>query len=341
VNFYTLTFKKKIILAFSLVIFNLIILDIGLYFLAKNKTTKITFIDDKFSKIKHFQLNNSENKDIVFIGSSRTYYHISTNTFKQNGLDIYNFGVSGDQYEDYPTLIPYVNESKPKNIVISLSVNRLFDKLYVGNYPTLDEMKNYYSVDKIKFLSSINTWIVNRHLFLQYSESIYNKIKSVYQKFEPHNKKYNTQNKTNMQSDINYTQITKCNYFDRKDLDNGNISFRCENGDGILIGNNITNKTAKKKYFQKFNRQSIVYLQGIIDAIDTEQIKVLLVLEPILHNQYTYNLDKIKKKFKNIEIIDLTNYKIEDKYWADDTHINNKGKEIYSQHLMTHLKKKL
>ncbi len=49
-NFYTLTFKKKILTAFILILSSLIILDIGLYFVSKMKTTKTTFINDKFLK---------------------------------------------------------------------------------------------------------------------------------------------------------------------------------------------------------------------------------------------------------------------------------------------------
>ena len=76
-NSYTLTFRKKIILSFLMILGGLIVLDIALYFYSNIKTTKTTFIDDKFSKIRYFELNGPKGKDIIFIGNSKTFFHIS------------------------------------------------------------------------------------------------------------------------------------------------------------------------------------------------------------------------------------------------------------------------
>ena len=346
-NFYTLTFKKKILISFTLILASLIILDIGLYFIANMKSTKTTFINDKFSKISHFKLNSPKNKDIIFIGSSRTFYHISTNTFRKNNINIYNFGISGAGFEDYPALMPHLKTANPKEIVISLSVNSLYNKLNVSKFPTLEEIKYYYDIDKIKFLESLKQWVINRHLFLQYSEPIFYKLKSVYEKFEVKkesnqlinvDKKIQNSNKLFIDKLINYSELSGCKVFDMKQTSDTQITLKCANGDGILIGSDIKNKDIELKELKEFNSQSIKYLQKLISNIDTDKVKVSIILEPILHNNYSYSLDEIKRKFTNIEIIDLTNFNIQDTFWSDNGHLNYKGREQYSQYLSNILK---
>lgn len=346
-NFYTLTFKKKILISFTLILASLIILDIGLYFIANMKSTKTTFINDKFSKISHFKLNSPKNKDIIFIGSSRTFYHISTNTFRKNNINIYNFGISGAGFEDYPALMPHLKTANPKEIVISLSVNSLYNKLNVSKFPTLEEIKYYYDIDKIKFLESLKQWVINRHLFLQYSEPIFYKVKSVYEKFEVKkesnqlinvDKKIQNSNKLFIDKSINYSELSGCKVFDMKQNSDTQITLKCINGDGILIGSDIKNKDIELKELKEFNSQSIKYLQKLISNIDTDKVKVSIILEPILHNNYSYSLDEIKRKFTNIEIIDLTNFNIQDTFWSDNGHLNYKGREQYSQYLSNILK---
>jgi hypothetical protein len=99
VNFYTLDFKKKIFLCLFLVVFAMVGLDVVLYVFAGNSTSKTNFVDNKISKAEHFKLNSEKQKDIVFVGSSRTLHHISTNVFSENNISIYNFGVSGNSLE--------------------------------------------------------------------------------------------------------------------------------------------------------------------------------------------------------------------------------------------------
>ncbi len=335
VNFYTLTFKKKILLSFIVILLNLVIIDIALYFVAQSKSTKTTYINDKFSKIRHFELNNPKNKKIVFVGSSRTFYQLSTNVFKNKGFDVYNFGVSGAQYEDYPTIIESLNKAKPKQIVISLSVNRFYNKLNISKYPTLKEISYYYNIDKIKFLESLKQWVVNRHLFLQYSEPIYYKLKSLYAKFDIHRSDLNEKeekSKPTIGGYSYYSQLVDCNVFDIKQPSDTEVIVKCSNGDGVLIGSNPHIEKKQIQELKTLNLEAIKYINKLIQDID-KSIKVTVVLEPIFHNDYVYDLDKIEQKLKGVKIIDLTNFKIDDDYWLDHRHLNYKGREKYSKYL--------
>lgn len=342
-NFYTLTFKRKIILSFTLMLFLIVILDLALIFVADRKSTKSTFINDKFSKIKHFELNNPLNKDIIFIGSSRTFYHISTNIFIDNNISAYNLGISGAQFEDYPTIINGVINSKPKKVIISLSVNRFYNDFGISKYPTFEELSYYYSIDKIKFLAALKSYIVNFHTFLQYSEPIYYKLISLYEKFNFSNKyiasttsiKKQPKGELEVMSKDYYSDLVGCNVFDIKKTSPKQITLKCTNGDGILIGSDVKYNEKDLNYSLKnLNLQSINYLKRMIKQLKNNGINVTMILEPILNNKYSYDLKTIKNSFPNIKIVDLTSYQIEEIKWSDSGHLNFEGKDQYTDYLV-------
>ena len=189
-NFYTLDFKKKIFLCLFLVAFAMVGLDVVLYVFAGNSTSKTNFVDNKISKAEHFKLNSEKPKDIVFVGSSRTLHHISTSIFAGNNISIYNFGVSGNFIRDYPYISNVIKKVGAKEVVISLRVSGLFEdfiergiKIY-----TTDELMANFGTNKMTFLKTLPDFFARPHLFLRYSEGIYNRIVGFYGKFTPDNK---------------------------------------------------------------------------------------------------------------------------------------------------------
>ena len=190
VNFYTLDFKKKIFLCLFLVAFAMVGLDIVLYVFSNISTSKTKFIDIKTSKVKHFVLNSVDKNDIVFVGSSRTFNHISTNIFKENNISVYNFGVSGNFIGDYPFLINAIKKVGAKYVVVSIRVSDLFvDFIERGiKIYTTDELIANFGTDKMTFLKTLPDFFARPHLFLRYSEGIYNRIVGFYGKFTPDNK---------------------------------------------------------------------------------------------------------------------------------------------------------
>ena len=183
VNFCILDFKKKVFLCLCLVASLILLLDIGLYYIANHKTTETYFFDNKISKMRHFQLNNTKAKDMVFIGSSRTLHHISTQIFKDNNLSIYNFGIPGNGLWDYPFIVDNMINYKPKKVIINIRASDLFEDIRIANLTT-SEMKALYGTDKILALKSLPSFLKNKHIFLRHSESIYYRIKTFYEKFD-------------------------------------------------------------------------------------------------------------------------------------------------------------
>ena len=338
-NSYTLTSKKikrNIFFTFILVIITFIFVDLCLYLYSDLKTTKTTFIEEKSSKIKHFNLNKEENRDYVFIGSSRTIYHISTEAFRKNNLNIYNFGVSGNFLLDYPSFINEAIKQKPKNIVISLPVNILFEKIKETKNPFIDDIYLYEELKEKKlFYNSIYYWVRNLHQFLNYSETIVMKIKFLYDRFET---------ETTLGSSIKNTTLLKnhitvdCNVFGIQKINENKIIKKCSNGDGILFGNNIetSNLNYKNIELKNLNHDALELIIKYIELIKNNGINPIVIFEPILNNPYNYSIQEISKLFK---FIDLTNFKIENRYWVDSGHLNVNGRKIYSEYLSKYLRR--
>jgi hypothetical protein len=329
VNSYTLTFKQRVIISLLLIAVLILALNIILSIFIDLKTTKNSYINEKQSKVKHFNLNNLSSKDIVFIGSSKTFYHISTNTFKKNGIDIYNFGISGVFFTDYPSLVNAVLDSKPKKVVISLEVESLYSELFISKYPSMDEIKIYYDINKIKFIQSLYRWLINRNTFLVYSKPIFLRIKGVYSRFDI--KKDSSNNR--IKESINYSKILNCNIFDIKRTNDKHSMLKCSNGDGVLLGNYLLEQEPRE--FKLLNLESIAYLKKIISMLENQNIEPIIVFEPLLNSRVKYSMSDIYKNFKGVDIIDLTNFSIEEKLWADNNHLNYRGREFYSEYLST------
>lgn len=353
-NFYTLTSKQKLFVAFGLVLLMLIMLNLLLSYVADRQSSQTRYINDKFSKLKHFGYQKNLKKDIVFIGSSRTFYHISTNAFKKHGIDIYNFGVSGSKLPDYPTVIHEVIPQEPKHVVLSLRVDKLYEALSVSDYPSLQELNYYAEVDMALFLKASLNYLINFHTLLQYSEPIYHKIETFYKKFDfgsthahndsnqsqklnlPNHKVYSNELYSNeLYSNEVYSKRVGCEVFDAKQTSDKHITLKCTNGDGIIIGSDMREpKETVNPQLTELNPDSLKYLNQMIQNLNANDIKVTLILEPILDNRFHYSLVELREALHDIKVIDLTNYALSYDTWADRRHLNYLGREQYSEHLI-------
>ena len=314
-------------------------LNLLLSYVADRQSSQTRYINDKFSKLKHFGYQKNLNKDIVFIGSSRTFYHISTNAFKKQGIDIYNFGVSGSKLPDYPTVIHEVIPQQPKHVVLSLRVDKLYEALSVSDYPSLQELRYYTKVDMGLFLKASLNYLINFHTLLQYSEPIYHKIETLYKKFDfGSTHTYNDNNQSQKLSLTNHKTYSKrvgCEVFDAKQTSDKHITLKCTNGDGIIIGSDMREpKEATNLQLTELNPDSLKYLNHMIQNLNANNIKVTLILEPILDNSFRYSLAEIREALRNIKVIDLTDYALSYDTWADRRHLNYLGREQYSEHLI-------
>ena len=335
-NSYTLTSKYRICISILLILFSLISINIAIAIYVDNKTGQSNFIGSKFAKIKHFSLNNSQRKDVVFVGDSHTVFHIATNTFKENNLDVYNLGISGVHYQDFPSHLTYLSsiKNKPKKIIISFAIVELYRELPVAQFPTISELKLYYDIDKSKFMQSFASWINSFNLFFTYSEAIYYKFESIYSKFNLQKSNITKANNHAEISNIDYNSIAKCNVFDVKKKTEGTV-LKCTNGDGVLVNTVLEKELDSKVTLDEINSDTIKYINSMVALIDKD-IEVVIILSPKnVSINYDYSINDINSAFNRAEIIDLTNYHIPNEMRADLSHFNHIGRIKYSEHLVS------
>ncbi len=330
-NFCTLTSKRRVVTSLFSILFLLVLFNFSLHYYVKVKTTKDYYVTDKFSKIKHYQLNQN-NDDIVFIGSSRTLFGISTKVFEDFGLQVYNLGMQAMQFEEYPSTLGVIINNKPKLVVVSLTIDKLYEDLKIPKFPSSEELDILEKVDTVKYLQSIYRYLLNFNYFYTYSEAIYNKIKVSYKKFN-----YTSRSKSEYLSNNNSSDhlVDGCNIIN-KQISGNRVNIKCDNGDGILFDNSISLDSYEHKVIKnldQLNIDSVDYLNYFLNKILKKGINVTLVLEPISNIEYKYDLSQVEKSFNNVNIIDLSSFYIERTMWADDGHLNNQGREFYSKEL--------
>lgn len=289
-------------------------------------------MEEKRSKVKHLYLQKNKIKDYIFIGSSRTQFHISTNIFKKHNLNIYNLGVSGARITDHGHMVHEVLklESKPKKIIISISINDLFNNTpnnqYIEN--KIDDFKYALKTQNLDiFYNTYISWMRDSGLSLGSKVFIKETLLTRYNQYKITSLDQN--NKTffdTMYNDVDCKPFYKISKKDEMIL--------CTNGDGIIIKNLNTLTHLDDKIALKNYNNDIKYLQWIFEIINQSKIKPILILEPIFHANYHYDLEKLKLKLNTYNIIDLTNFNLSDKFWADPNHLNIEGRKVYTQKLL-------
>ena len=343
VNFYTLDFKKKIFLCLFLVAFAMVGFDAALYVFVGNSTSKDKFIDTKISKAKHFELNSQKKMDIVFVGSSRTLNHISTNIFKENNISVYNFGVSGNFIGDYPFIVNTIKKVGVKDVVVSIRVSDLFGDFIERGFKiyTTDELMANFGTNKMVFLETLPDYLASLHLFLRYSEAIYNRVVTTYDKFTP--KTATNVNDFSVENSFNVEANSDCKLINTSEVNSKFtkskkiIVAKCSNGDNILFANALPRENYGKVLdLKELNSNTLKYMQNyIIDPLVKDGIKVIILLEPIFDGtRLQYDINEITSAIKNAKIVDLTNMKFDDAELSDWDHLNYLGRKRYSEFLV-------
>ena len=329
-------------------------LDIVLYVFAGNSTSKDKFVDTKISKAKQFELNSHTKMDIVFVGSSRTLNHISTNIFKENNISVYNFGVSGNFIGDYPFVTNTIKKIGAKQVVFSIRVADLFTDYKENGFKiyTTDELIANFQMGKIAFFKTFSNYFANFHLFLRYSEAIYNRLVGFYANFNPdstndekqifsndafkiYDKKVSSVFDLRAKSDCRLieTKVVNSNFTKNKKI----IIAKCSNGDYMLFANAISRENfGKEMDLGEINLNTVKYFQNyVIDPLANNDIKVVVILEPVFDGtNIKYNINEITSAIKNAKVIDLTSMKFDDAELSDWDHINYLGRKRYSEFLV-------
>lgn len=198
-----------------------------------------------------------------------------------------------------------------------------------------------YGTNKIIFLKTLPVYFSSLHLFLRYSEAIYNRLASFYEKFIPKTKTVTDNFNTGNSFDIAINNDCVSN--DIRELDSKFtinkklIVAKCTNGDSILFANALPRENYGKVLdLKELNLNTLKYMQNyIIDPLAKSGVKVVIVFEPIFDGtRLQYNINEITSAIKNAKIIDLTNLKFSDEELSDWEHLNYLGRKRYSEFLV-------
>jgi hypothetical protein len=312
-------------------------------FYIKSKSSKDVYIGKKESKYEHMRLqDNIYNKDYIFVGSSKTQFHISTDRFAKEGIDIYNYGASGAEMIDFGYMVEKAVEFGPKYIVISIEVDRLYQGTSLGDYININ-YDDFVVVAKtqgmdIVYESLINV-IKNKYSINVYSTSIYTRLKQIYERFGI-NIKYNNVDKSISSDNQRVKYELDCRPFDYNKISKTQTVVKCSNGDGIIFMDKYNQGKLKRdeKELSIFDKSYIDYFNYILDKISSKGINSIVVLEPISNMEYSYDLDSIKSILHSDRVIDMTNMSTSSDMWSDTVHFNNLGRDRYSRSLVDILK---
>lgn len=329
--------KKSALLILLVFLFWNIVLDGMLKIYVDRKTNKNSFIEEKISKSKHMKLQeHARNLDIVFIGSSRTIYHISTEQFERKGMHVYNFGVSDRGLADYPFMVKEAMALNPKMIVISVEVSALY-KGAIGNFKQLtwEDLKYVLRFEPLsKWGKAIKEYVLGKHLLFQHAEPMNIRISHFYHQFDPKDDKI--KHGISGKADQDHRSERKkleadCSIFDYNYPGPHKVVAKCTNGDGVLFGSTLSDVN-RTETFKKLDETYVAWINTLFDQIKAEGVTPVLVLEPVRAQHYRYDVKMIKKRI-HATVIDLTKVSIEDQYWADNKHVNVKGRAIYTEML--------
>ena len=305
-----------------------------LRFVDSRMTNKNHFIDDKFSKAKHMLLNFEKPKDIIFIGNSRTLYHISTNLFETHGIDIYNFGASGRNIADYPWMVKQALKNNAEIIAISIDAQDLYLPPKATNAPEIFDLISYLksNQDKLFIAREIINYFKSQNTIWAMSPII---LTHLHDLFNIENKKDTSIKQANIIAPSKKPLID-CTPFKIEHLKEIKTQIECTNGDGILLGTTsaISEKTIT---LTNTNNQTINLVNQIIKTINESGKTPIILLIPSVHSAtYIFNVSYLKSII-HAKVIDLSNEKFSASMWTEDGHLNNSGRIKYSSILIKKL----
>lgn len=312
---------------------------------SQRKNTKTTFLDDKFSKAKFIELNASQKNphDIIFIGNSQTFYHISTNFFKKNGINISNFGVSARRIPDFGFMVKKAITLHPKHMVIAIPIDELFHKPYITTSPTLDDIKNYFDTrqDPFFIFEEIVNYIRSFDRLWPYSPAIYLQLQILYHDFDNALNRRTTMNIRRSSKKAPDNSLMDCVLYSVNYSKAAGAIIKCTNGDGVLLGNKVekdckNDPNALLISNGHLNSNTLALLNLYISSIRANNITPIIIFNTSYCRNFHYNLDSVTNSI-NAKVLDLTFLKIPDAFWQDRIHFNDKGRMLYSKILLDKL----
>ncbi len=293
------------------------------------------YSEDKSSKNKLMNyLYSDASPDVIFVGNSMTREHIDTHYFRSKGIKVFNYGIKGYTFTQYPTMFKYAMAAKPK--VIAFTINQaelfvplnLFYEAYSHGDITLYDInilrKYAAGPEGQKYLKNIvGEYLYSFNYFKNRGYKIAEALKYFYYKpLGP----YRSEDLPN--DDAMITLNHECDLTDKNEFE-----LECNNGDAMMLGysKKLTYDTYGKVIehsTEALNLEVIAMLNGYFKEIQDKGIRPVLILMP----SFAYHKSDMKfiKSLLHVDIIDFSELKMAKDSWFDIEHFNTKGRRIYS-----------
>lgn len=291
------------------------------------------------------QLNHPVNTlDIVFIGSSRSYFHIDTGYLTAQGLPSYNLSMLACFPLSFPSMIEHAKTVSPQAIGLGVDVDFFYND-FEDRVPTpgIADIKAQIAagldtaiisrtildyVEKLPPLSRFATTIATK------GQSVFDRLANGY--FEQ--KKSDTVHSAKTQSAPEFDTDSKI--FQVQKLKDDYYSVKCENGDGILFGAPLMNNAtafSKRNPPQNLRLKNIDFMNYLISIARKGGTDVFIYLCARVDSPDNYDLKKLRSLL-NAPVIDtVRSVPGNPLYWGDLGHLNSKGREIYTKNLMSEI----
>lgn len=341
-------YKRRVLLFFVSILLLFMFTDFVIYKHFFGRTTASWYINNMPSKEKHMALNlkNKPPRDAIFIGNSRTLFQISTQEMSKHGISIYNLGVSGHDLPDYPSMIGNALKYHPKSIVLCLSVGTFYAPFFIPKDVDLLDLRAYRSagLNKSVIFEALLQYLRHWVLVDTYSTNLNLRARTTYAAF---NKFYGHFTLSKLQNSFKNPMFLKksnpfdpnlvpCDLFRIAHPKYINAVGMCTNGDGVLSGV-VSKKDSEhdahrvKATSVRLDVQSLKLFDYLIQKIKNAGVQPIVIFTPIFHAHYSPGY--IKKNVDQIHapVIDMTNLKLDDALWADQGHLNYKGRAVYTR----------
>lgn len=286
----------------------LIMLVIFEYLINQRFRTNLITVESH-SRIRLFEVKQKENIDILFLGSSHAYRGFDTRIFKNNGINTFNLGTSAQTPLQTELLIKrYCKSIRPKLVVLEV-------------YPDLFSIEGIESSVDIIANDSIGFDMINL-IYRQKNIKVINTFFVSWFKEEL----------------FGESPIENSKWFNNPNYHDGFMSRK------ITFNREIESFTKKKL---NINKSQFDSFEKIINYLNINNFKYVLIQAPITKNRYNSNLDNAyfdsimnsKGKYFNFNKIIKLNDSL---HFYDSHHLNQLGVNIFNKKIIdTLIKEKI
>jgi len=296
-----------------ILIFIISILSDRIFFSVFNKISDKVLTGQTIGKLNHY-IQNKETLDLIVFGSSRANHHVNPINILKNS---FNMGMDGRKIAYSATLIKLLPRNKEQIILLHIDPEAAFSQDYLGNdikglsskYNRNDIIK--HEIDKLKQ----NNLLQNLYWSISYNQSVLGILKNY---FMP-----------------NYDFT---NYFGYDPI------YVSENQKKIF--SKILQRDKKISNCQDrfiLNKIYNDYIDELIDFCNKSNKFLIFFTSPKFDDKCKNDNHELRKIFKkkNLNYYDYTNLFKENNnldYWKDETHLSNKGAQLFTKKFAKMLK---